>query len=371
MENERYLSEQIITYLGNKRTLLKQINNEVELIAKKKMLDIKHPNMVCVDLFSGSGIVGRSLKQYSRLVIANDLEEYSRVLNECYLSNKSDFDEELFYDYLSKINDKIEKNPIQGIVSSNYSPKDENNIKPEDRVFYTKENAIYIDSYRYYVDECVPLKYRKYFLAPLLSEASIHVNTSGVFKGFYKDKNTGIGKFGGAAENALNRIKGKIKIQAPVLSDNNSEYIVYQEDAVSLSKKLQHSDVVYIDPPYNQHPYGSNYFMLNLILKNEMPDIISRVSGIPNDWNHSVFNNKNEALSAMEDIVSSLNTDYIIISYNNEGFISFEEMKKMLKRFGKLKTVNIKYNTFRGCRNLNSRDIHTNEFLFVLSKGEF
>ena len=371
MENEKYLSEQIITYIGNKRSLLKEINNEVELIAKKKKLDINHPNLICVDLFSGSGIVSRSFKQYSRLVIANDLESYSKVLNECYLSNKEDFDEEMFYFYLNRINYMISENPIRGIISNNYAPLNENNITPNDRVFYTQENALYIDSYRYYVEELVPVEYRKYFFAPLLSEASIHVNTSGVFKGFYKDKNTGLGKFGGTAENALSRIKGRISINAPVLSDNSSDYIVYQEDAVSLSKKLQHSDIVYIDPPYNQHPYGSNYFMLNLILKNQMPESISRVSGIPNDWNHSVFNNKKEALNSMETIVSSLDTDYIIISYNNEGFISFDEMTSMLKKFGKLKTVDIIYNTFRGCRNLNNREIHTNEYLFVLNKKEF
>ena len=32
-----------------------------------------------------------------------------------------------------------------------------------------------------------------------------------------------------------------------------------------LVKEIEPVDLAYFDPPYNQHPYGSNYFMLNII----------------------------------------------------------------------------------------------------------
>ena len=70
----------------------------------------------------------------------------------------------------------------------------------------------------------------------------------------------------------------------------------------------------------------------------------------------------------MDTIISNLDTRYTIVSYNSEGFIGFDEMKSMLKKYGKVKTVEIQYNTFRGSRNLKNRDIHVNEFLFVLEK---
>ena len=70
----------------------------------------------------------------------------------------------------------------------------------------------------------------------------------------------------------------------------------------------------------------------------------------------------------MEEIIANLDTKYAIISYNSEGFIGFEEMTEMLKKYGKVKTVEIKYNTFRGSRNLRNRDIHVSEYLFVLRK---
>ena len=109
--------------------------------------------------------------------------------------------------------------------------------------------------------------------------------------------------------------------------------------------------------------------MLNLIADNRIPDVkLSKVSGIPCNWNRSKFNKKAYALKSMDTIISNLDTRYTIVSYNSEGFIGFDEMKSMLKKYGKVKTVEIQYNTFRGSRNLKNRDIHVNEFLFVLEK---
>lgn len=362
--NSPYFNEQIITYLGNKRSLLKEINPFVSEVLKKLHKD----KLVTLDIFSGSGIVARLLKQYSDLIIANDLEKYSELINSVYLSNMNEFNQTQFDLYLEKINEAVKEKPIEGIITAFYSPKNNNDIQPGERVFYTHENAVLIDSYRYYIEKLVPSELRKYFLVSLITEASIHVNTSGVFKGFYKDKTTGIGKFGGSGENALSRIKGKIQLKKPILSSVSSDYAVYQEDAVKLSSSLKNLDLVYLDPPYNQHPYGSNYFMLNLIIENKKPENISKVSGIPEGWNHSAFNRKKDALISMEEIIKNLDTKFALISYNNEGFISYEEMESMLKKYGNVKSKQIIYNTFRGSRNLRNRTIHTNEFLFLLDK---
>ena len=226
-----------------------------------------------------------------------------------------------------------------------------------------------IDTYRKLIDEIVEEDtLKKFFLAPLITEASVHVNTSGVFKGFYKDKHTGIGCFGAAGKNALSRIFGKIELKEPVFSNYESKLRVYQKDAVQLSEELKNLDIAYLDPPYNQHPYGSNYFMLNLILKNKLDVEISKVSGITQDWNRSVFNKPYGALNAMEEIIANLDSKFVIISYNSEGFISFDEMRTMLHKYGKCKTRKIRYNTFRGSRNLKNRDIHISEYLFILEK---
>lgn len=364
-ENPEFLTTQIITYIGNKRSLLGKIEKEVEavceILGKKKL--------VCADLFSGSGIVARMLKKHSKLICVNDLENYSAVLNSCYLTNQCDYPKELCQNLREEILRRSEQNKIEGIITKNYSPKDDNNIQKNERVFYTHENALLLDTYRNLIEEIVKDdKLKNFFLAPLLTEASVHVNTSGVFKGFYKDKNTGIGCFGASGKDALPRILGKVELKEPVLSNFNSEVQVYKKDAVELSGELKNLDLVYLDPPYNQHPYGSNYFMLNLIIKNKIDVSLSEVSGITQDWNHSVFNKRKLALDSMEKIISQLDSKFIIISYNSEGFISFEQMSGMLKKYGNLKTVEVNYNTFRGSRNLQNRSIYVSEYLFVLEK---
>ena len=364
-ENPEFLTTQIITYLGNKRRLLEHIEKEILLIAEK----LNCQKLVCADLFSGSGIVARMLKKYSSNLIVNDLENYSAVINGCYLINKKDFPVQEYSALKSKIEELCSIEKIPGIISQNYAPQNDKDIQKGERVFYTRQNALLIDTYRRLIDDVVkeePLK--KFFLAPLITEASIHVNTSGVFKGFYKDKNTGIGCFGASGKNALPRIFGKIELKTPVFSNFESGLEIFQTDAAVLPKELKNLDITYLDPPYNQHPYGSNYFMLNLILKNKLDANISKVSGIVQNWNRSVFNKPYAALSSMEEIISGISSKYVIISYNSEGFISFDQMSGMLKKYGNLKTVEIKYNTFRGSRNLKNRDIHVREYLFVLEK---
>lgn len=365
IENKHYLEKQILTYIGNKRMLLNEIGNELDFICR----DLGNTKLVSLDLFSGSGIVARYLKQYSRCVYANDLELYSRIINECYLSNEADFDKDMYLRYLQKILQQVKNYPVHGIIRQNYSPKDDSNITSCDRAFYTNENAVFIDSVRYYVDLLVPEHYRIYFLARLLIEASIHVNTAGIFKGFYKDKYTGIGKFGGSGENALVRIKGKFDMNPPILSNFNTDFEVFQQDANDLAKILKGVDVAYLDPPYNQHPYGSNYFMLNIIAANRIDAPISDVSGIPNNWNRSDFNKRRSALSSLEEVVSLLDAKYLIVSYNNEGFISLDDMQNMLTKYGAIKIIANDYNAFKGSRNLNKRSLKTVEYLFVLKKS--
>lgn len=364
-ENKDFLATQLITYIGNKRKIIGEIEKEIELISEKSGKE----KLVCTDLFSGSGIVARMLKRHSSKLIVNDLENYSSVINSCYLINKKDFPKDEFEYLRKKIEDSCRLEKLPGIISMNYAPQDDDNIKKGERVFYTHQNAVLIDTYRTLIDKFVPDEnLRKFFLAPLITEASVHVNTSGVFKGFYKDKNTGIGCFGAAGKNALSRIFGRIELKEPVFSNFESDLEIYQKDTVLLSKELKNLDIAYLDPPYNQHPYGSNYFMLNLILKNKLDVEISKISGITQGWNRSVFNKPYSALKSMEEIVSGLDSKFIVISYNSEGFISFDEMSEMLKKYGKLKTVEIAYNTFRGSRNLRNRDIHVSEYLFILEK---
>ena len=364
-EKNEYLTQQLITYIGNKRALLGFIDNGVRKVQKK----LNKNKLKTFDVFSGSGIVARYLKQFSELLIVNDLENYSKIINECYLSNEEDIDFNLLREYYRELISKSNKELVKGIISELYAPKNDKDIMPDERVFYTCRNAMFIDTIRQLIDK-IPINDQKYFLAPLLSEASIHANTSGVFKGFYKNKETGIGQFGGKNGDALFRITGDIKLPFPIFSNFSCDTIIYNDDSNSILNKLPEVDLAYLDPPYNQHPYGSNYFMLNLILDYKYPETASKISGIPEDWKRSAYNKNSHALSALTYLVENIKSKYLLISFNSEGFITTEQMKEMLNKYGKFEILETKYNTFRGSRNLINREIHVKEYLYLLDKDK-
>lgn len=361
-ENSEYLKSQLITYIGNKRALLKFIAEAVDVARRELGKD----RISFLDLFSGSGIVARMAKQHSTRIVANDLELYSRIINECYLSNRSTALKGRLEQVFALLLERIRSNLAPGFITELYAPRDESNIMEDDRVFYTRSNAIYLDTACREISK-LPEKYRKYFLAPLLSQASMHANTSGVFKGFYKNGD-GIGQYGGRGKNALTRILKPINLCLPAFSNFECDYEVHQKEAGDLVGEIEEVDIAYLDPPYNQHPYGSNYFMLNLLCNYDRPTQMSRVSGIPTGWNRSSYNQRKEALPALCDIVERCRAKFLILSYNSEGFIPRETFVKEMKNVGRVRVMDTRYNTFRGCRNLRDRDIHITEMLFLVDK---
>lgn len=361
MPQNAFLTTQILTYLGNKRSLLPFIGAGVERVKR----ELGRSKITFFDAFSGSGIVSRFMKRHASLIVANDLEPYSEVVNKCYLTNRSTIDfgefEGVFRDWVAY----AVSHSVEGVITRNYAPADDGNIREGERAFYTRRNALLLDSARAALDAAVPDKYFNLLLAPLLAEASIHANTSGVFKGFYKNRR-GVGEFGGEGKNAVSRICGEIRLQKPVLSEFDCDSIVTRGDANKVAETIPAVDLAYFDPPYNQHPYGSNYFMLNLLVANKPPAGASTVSGIPKDWNRSQYNRRREAEDALFSLLRKTPAKYLLVSYNSEGFIAKERFLAFLNSLGETTPLEIEYNTFRGSRNLRNRPIKVAEYLFLV-----
>lgn len=364
-EEPGYLSRQLITYIGNKRALLGHIGMAVNRVKRRLGKD----RLRVFDAFSGSGVVSRFLKAQASLLVSNDLEDYAAVTARCFLRNRSTVDLAGLAETVADLNARVATEPLPpGFIEEMYAPRDEARITKDDRVFYTRNNARRLDNYRRLMDT-VPTEFREMLLGPLLSEASIHVNTAGVFKGFYKNRETKVGQFGGSGADALVRIKGRIRLEIPVLSAFECECSVLQEDTNTAARRVKSLDLAYIDPPYNQHPYGSNYFMLNLLVRYERPARVSRVSGIPADWRRSGYNVRAESRALLRQLLHAIDAPFLLISFNNEGFISPPDMLAMLNDLGHVEVLETPYNAFRGSRNFTKRSIHTTEQLFLVERG--
>jgi adenine-specific DNA-methyltransferase len=363
-ENPQYLTRQLVTYIGNKRRLLPFIGTALEYVKAR----LGKKKLSLFDVFSGSGVTARFFKAQGDLLLVNDLEAYSETINRCYLANVSELNLLYLRQTHEKLLSRLRDEPLrEGFIAELYAPKEDSAIREEERVFYTSRNARYLDTARQYIEELEePL--RPFFLAPLLAEASVHANTAGVFKGFYKDRRTGRGQFGGRGETALERIKGEITLPFPVFSHFECPVRVYREDANRLARETVEVDAAYLDPPYNQHPYGSNYFMLNLLLDYKRPPRISPVSGIPPEWKRSAYNRKRDAPRVLADLAEHIRAKFLLISFNSEGFIPREEMEGILRGTGKVEILETPYTAFRGSRNLRNRDIHVKEYLYIVEK---
>jgi len=364
MENPAYTRQQLINYIGNKRGLSAPIDDAVMEVRQR----LGGRKLRSMDLFSGSGFVSRLLKKHSNLVAANDLETYAHAISSCYLPDHSQQLSEKAALLVNELNNAVACGATRnGFVSQLYSPIDDQNIRPGERVFYSNDNARRLDFYAQELQEVAP-EIKRVLMGPLLAKASAHVNTGGVFKGFYKDKYTGVGKFGAAGGDSLKRILAPITLELPVTSNFSSAFEVYQQDANTLASELSGFDLVYIDPPYNQHPYGSNYFMLNLLVNYTAPSEISQVSGIPTNWNRSGYNVKRQALDLLVELFAKIPARFLLVSFNSEGYVSTPEIKQALGEHGSVDEMVIQYNTYRASRNLSGRPVHVNEHLFLLDR---
>jgi D12 class N6 adenine-specific DNA methyltransferase len=138
-EESAYLSQQLVTYIGNKRAMLGPIEEAIKAVQQRT----GRTKLRILDAFSGSGVVSRMLKQHASELIVNDLEDYARCVSECYLANRSGVDTDLLIDRADQLNRAVAARRVpSGFFRRLYAPGDAGAITGHDRVFYTPDTLI-------------------------------------------------------------------------------------------------------------------------------------------------------------------------------------------------------------------------------------
>ena len=386
VRTEEYLFNQLFPYIGNKRKLLPLIFEAIVVAIHELPLQT---NPLFVDFFSGSGVVSRLAKKQGFRVISNDWEPYSFFYNHAYIGqNKYPPFKHLggiknVYKYLNNLEG------IHGYISEYYCPWDDKNpdVKRE-RMFFTHKNGMKIDAIREKIHEWdkerkINLNEKAILLASLIYSVSYVSNTSGVFKGFHNG-------WGGKTGTALYRILSDIELVPPVLFDNKLKNKVYQMNAQDLAEMLQGSkilstqkiNIAYLDPPYNQHPYGSNYHILNTVALWDKPEINKSIlvngkktnkSAIRTDWRterRSAYNYKNEAIVSLEKLIKTINSDYILLSYSTDGHMNLKDVLEIFADNGKLSMVTKPYKRYRVSTPRMSEKPYNVETVLILDKNK-
>ena len=356
---ERYLTTQLIAYIGNKRRLLPALGRLFRRLADE------HPVRVMLDPFAGSGAVSRLGRAMGFQVLANDWEEYSRVINRTHLCLSPESAEALFRERggLPAVLARI--NTLDGPVAAPYFSRFYAPVSTEkadyrrERLFYTRENALFLDRARGWIEKEYPPgvdpasvagREKDLLVAMLLYEAATHANTSGVFKAFHKG-------FGGHGKDALGRIMSPMELEYPVLIDGPDAEVGCGE-AADFSRGRS-CDLCYLDPPYTIHQYGSNYHILNTLARWDRPEAslelgedgrLLQKAGIRRDWiaTRSSYCRRAEAAGALEELLRTIDARRIVLSYNSEGLIPMEELTDIMSRTGRLEILSEEYTQYRG-----------------------
>jgi adenine-specific DNA-methyltransferase len=342
-----------LNYIGSKYQLLDWL--ESQILEKTDLKSFE--NVKIADLFSGTGIVSYFFTNKNANVISNDAELYSSIITEaysiCYYSKE-------VQDHIDSLNKKLDENLYKetfGFITKKYSPYDGN-----ERMFFTVDNAQRIDYLRLQIEnlkDSVDRKIYIFLLACLILGADSVSNVPAVYGCYLK-------KFKSKAEKS---------ITLKPLHKNNiriSESRVYNSDVLDETFLSSfESDIVYLDPPYNERQYSKNYFPLNILAKTpeslltEAP--LKGKTGIPTDCFISPFCRKGQQVEKAFDLLfKELKTKWIFLSYNSESIVSKERMLELMKKYGETSVIERSYKRFKSFEY--NKDVDIQEYLFCLKK---
>ena len=345
-----FVFHQLIPYIGNKRKLLGLIHEAMERTGVR--------GGTFIDLMAGSGVVARFAKRLGFRVMANDWEPYAADINGCYVGCNAAPAFGQLGGYDQAIDTLNNLPPREDWVTRHLCPRDDEQVDIDtDRMFYTRENGLRLDAMRHQIElwqqeGAIDAAERSCLLAPLLYQTCYTSNTSGVFKGFHNG-------WGGQTGTALYRIRSRLTLKPAVFFDNGQPNEVLRRDALELADELKVNgappEIVYIDPPYNQHPYGSNYHVLNSVALWDKPALTPQIEGrnkaaIREDWRterRSPFNYRQEAETALAKLLGRIESQFILLSYSTDGLIPLERLVQHCTERGHTTVVTRRYKRYR------------------------
>jgi site-specific DNA-methyltransferase (adenine-specific) len=342
-------------YLGNKTKHLEFIYNTFLECVNKINLD----NPIIFDAFGGTGSVTHFFNINNYSVVSNDLNNYSYKL--CYARNSITIDNLLFnglkmdlYCVIDLLNTKKHK----GFVYYNYSPNKE--LKYE-RKYFTNENAETIDGIRQQIqvwkhnEEITDDEYI-FLVALLIENVSLYSNIPGTYGAFNIQWDS----------RSTRKFELDKTITHYLLAKN--KYKTYNEDIKTIIDKVE-CDVLYIDPPYNERDYSSYYHVLETISMYDNPEINENKTGTKKNCKKSKWCSKSFCKQELEYIIKNTKAKCIIMSYNNEGIMTIDEIKEIYDKYGDYlyKTKLVK----RFKCNSTETDTDVYEYLHILFKKTF
>ncbi|MEG2708168.1 MAG: DNA adenine methylase, partial [Vagococcus sp.] len=302
-------------FIGSKSSLLTHIDTLLKSQTTGK-------ETTFLDLFAGTNTVGNYFKK-DYTVYSNDLLYFSYINAKAIIENNGNLEFKQLknkqidspLDFLQEQADVYSQKSEVGYYEASYTPTG-------GAMYLTVENGKRIDFIRDQIDEWQKeglLTETEYcYLVSVLIEAIPYVsNITGTYGAFLKHWD--------------NRALNQLDLVPLEVYNNERENKAFNQNANDLIKNIT-VDIAYIDTPYNNRQYASNYHLLENVAKNDKPELSGKTKIF--DWSpiRSDYAMKKKAIEAMTDLIETIDATHIVLSYNNEGIIPEEDLIELMRQ---------------------------------------
>lgn len=343
-----------IKYMGSKKEILDFIVSGINEIHRDQQ-------PIC-DLFSGSATLSGALRGNNVRIVSNDIQQYSRILAETYLTNYDWQNYPNIETIMEMVEDRVrrfhERFPElsnafeypEGITLEQFMAVEEeqrrlidfNGFSEFDNYYlFTKyysgtywnyQQCIWIDSVKYVADSFSELR-------PLY----VAIMSSLMFAMAYNSQSTGhYAQYRDATneksmkdiliyrrKNIKDFFVRKFNDIRNTLNNNANDFHIEAIDYRTCLRTLEEGTLVYADPPYGTVHYSRFYHALETLVRYDYPDIAykGRYRGDRHQSPFCISKQVKSAFEEMFDIISERNLD-LVLSYSNStgNTISFADL---------------------------------------------
>lgn len=352
-------------YIGNKENIINKIHH---ILLKNNVT-----GKTFFDFFSGTTNVARFYKDLGYIVYSSDVMYVSYCLQKAYIENNTEplFEKvlqtipqcsitcnlfatplDIVINYLNQIPD------VKGFIYNNYTPDGTRELE-QPRMYFSNENGLRIDAIRQQIESWnnngLLLESEYYILISCLIETvSFYANVAGVYAAFHKRWDP--------------RAIKRLELRTIKIHTNNKTNRVYNSNSLELIENID-TDILYLDPPYNERQYLPNYHLLETIAKYDNPQIKGVTGMREYEDKKSTFCNAKTALRDLELVAKTAKYNFLVMSYNSEGIMQQDDIINMMSKYGSVKLEQFQYARFKSNNNgLAKTKKHIYEQIYILTK---
>jgi adenine-specific DNA-methyltransferase len=274
-----------------------------------------------LDLFSGTSRVGHALKREGVRVHANDHNAYAHALAGCYVAA----DARRWLAPAKRLLAELDALPGRpGWFTETYSVRSRY-LKPENAA---RAEAIRRRIARLSLEP--PLE--AIALTSLIESADRVDSTVGLQMAYLKAW--------------APRAHQPLRLRLPeLLEGEGSASCLEAREAASRFE----ADVVYLDPPYNQHSYLGNYHVWETLARGDEPEVYGVACKRADVRERgSAFNRRGTMERAFVEVLERVRAKRLVVSFNDEGYLSLPRLRQLLAQRGKVREISVEHPRYIG-----------------------